>query len=482
MITDRPRRQRPAGSRRTAAVTTADDNRRHVRAEMAATLRLAGPLVATNLAQTGMTATDVMFMGWLGPEQLAAGALGTNVYFPFVILGIGFMSAIAPMIAAELGARAHSVREVRRTARQGFWAALIIAAPAMAILWNAEAILLAFGQAPNLAAQAASYVRTLMWSLPFFLLFVALRAFVSALQRPGVALTAVLVAFLVNALANWALIFGRLGAPALGLPGSGLATTIACVCMFAVIAIFATADRRMRRYHVFGRVWRPDWPRLRELTRLGLPLGLTLVFEVSVFNAAVFLMGIIGADSLAAHAIAIQIASLTFMAPLGIAHAASVRVGLAYGARDMAAVRRAGWIAFWLGTGAMALTAVAMIGAPRLLISPFLDVAAPANARVVELATQFLAIAALFQLADGAQATGSGMLRGLHDTRVPMIYALIGYWGIGVPAGVLLAFPLGWAGHGVWTGLALALTAVAALMLRRWSRLTARDDPWPRSR
>lgn len=284
-----------------------------LREEFVATLRLAWPLALTNVAQTGMTATDVMFMGWLGPDRLAAGALGTNLYFPFLILGIGFLSAVAPMVARELGRNAHSVREVRRTARQGFWAAIILSVPSLAILWNAGPILIAFGQEPRLVADATSYVHAMMWSLPLFLLFVAMRAFVSALERPGAALAAVLVAFVVNAAANYVLVFGHFGFPRLELVGSGLATTIAVAVMFAVIAGVALIDRRMRRYHVFGRFWLADGARLAELTRLGLPLGLTLFFESSVFYAAVFVMGIIGASSLAAHAIAIQIASMTFM-------------------------------------------------------------------------------------------------------------------------------------------------------------------------
>lgn len=200
----------------------------------------------------------------------------------------------------------------------------------------------------------------------------------------------------------------------------------------------------------------------------------TLVFESSVFNAAVFLMGLIGAASLAAHSIAIQIASLAFMIPLGIAQAASVRVGRAFGARDGVAARRAGWIAYALGVGTMVVTALLMVTVPRAMISVFLDVEAPSNAEVAALATTFLAMAALFQIVDGAQAVGSGMLRGLHDTRVPMIYALIGYWGVGMPVGVVLAFHLGWGGVGIWSGLALALAVVAALMLGRWIRLSRR--------
>jgi MATE family multidrug resistance protein len=432
-------------------------------------------MVLTNLAQTGMTTVDVMFLGRLGPEALASGMLGLNLFFPFYVFAIGYMSAIAPMIARELGRKSHSVRDVRRTARQGFWAAAILCLPTLPALWGGEAVMLAFGQDPKLAAQAAAYLRALMWSLPFYLLFLALRSFVAALERPGAALAAVLVAFLVNIVANWALIFGRLGAPALGVVGSGYATTIAAATMTATLAAFALLDRRVRRYHVFGRFWRPDLARLRELTRVGTPIGLTMLFESSVFNAAVFFMGLIGAASLAAHAIVIQLASLAFMIPVGFAQAASVRVGRFLGARDWPALRRAGWTALALGVGGMGLTALAMILAPRALIGAFIDLAEPANAEVGRLAGGFLICAAAFQLFDGAQAVGSGMLRGLHDTRWPMLYALFGYWLVCLPIGLILAFPLGLGGLGVWIGFVVALALVAGLMLARWSRLTRTD-------
>lgn len=442
-----------------------------VRDEIAATIRLAWPMVATNLAQTGMTTVDLMFLGHLGPQAMAASALGANLFFPVFVFAIGYMSAISPMIARERGRKSHSVREVRRTARQGFWAAVILSAPALLLLWNGEPIIRAFGQDPALAAQAASYLRALMWSLPFYVLYLALRAFVGALERPGAALVAVLVAFVVNAVMNWALIFGNLGFPAMGLPGSGYATTIAAATMVLVLAGFALRDRRVRRYHVFGRFWRADAARLAQLTRLGVPIGVTMLLESAVFNAAVFIMGRIGEAALAAHAVAIQLASLAFMIPVGVAQAASVRVGLFLGARDWPALRRAGWTALGVGVGAMVATAAPMLIAPQLLIAAFLDVDAPANAAVVTLATSFLLVAAIFALADGAQAVGSGMLRGLHDTRAPMLYALFGYWIAGLPIGVLLAFPLGLGGLGIWIGFALALAVVAWLMIARWRKL-----------
>jgi len=438
--------------------------------EARATLLLGWPLILTNLAQTLMTATDVVMMGWLGPDALAAGALGANLYFATMIFGLGLTTATAPMIARELGRKGHSVRDVRRTVRQGMWMAAGATVPIWIVLWQSEAILLAMGQEPALAKSAAEYVRALQWSLLPFFFFLVLRSFVSALERPLWALAAGIVGVIANAALAWVLIFGHLGFPRLGLVGAGYATTFADTLMFAIMAAVVLTDRKFRRYHLFGRFWRADWPRFRELWHLGLPIGATLVFEVAVFNGATFLMGLIGAAALAAHSIAMQLASLSFMVPLGLAQAATVRVGRAFGAHDKEAVGRAGWTAYAMGVGFMALTALAMVLLPRTLVGLFLDLDTPANLPVIDLAVSFLMVAALFQVADGGQAVAAGMLRGLHDTRVPMVYAGIGYWGIGLLLGVALAFQGGMAGFGLWIGLATGLTVVAILLLVRWLR------------
>jgi MATE family multidrug resistance protein len=252
------------------------------------------------------------------------------------------------------------------------------------------------------------------------------------------------------------------------LKGAGIATSLSSTVMFLVLVIVVYVDRKLRRYHLLGRFWRADWPRFRQLWVLGLPIAATLIFEVSIFNAAVLLMGLIGKTALAAHSIAVQIASVTFMVPMGFGQAVTVRVGRAFGAGDREAMRRAGWTAFVIGEGFMALTAALMLFGPNLLISAFLDRANPASLPVVDLAVTFLAIAALFQLADGAQVIGSGMLRGLHDARVPMLIAALGYWGIGFPLSVVLAFPLGLGGAGIWLGLAGGLGVVGLMMMTRW--------------
>jgi MATE family multidrug resistance protein len=436
--------------------------------EAKAMLSLSWPMVLTNIAQTAMTATDVVMMGHLSPEALAAGALGANLYMAVLIFGIGVMAAVPPMISIELGRNRHAVREVRRTVRQGLWAAVVIVGPMWLFLWQAEAILSGMGQDPALSRAAASYVRTLQWGLLPFFFYLVLRGFVAALQRPFAASVVVVIALAFNALANWCLMFGALGFPALGLPGSGLATTLSSLFMFLGMAVVVTRDRRFRRFRLFGRFWVPDWQRFRAFWTLGLPIGTTLAFEVVIFNGAALLMGLLGPTSLAAHAIAIQIASLTFMVPMGIGQAATVRVGRAFGAGDRDGIARAGGVAILLGLSFMALTALVMLFAPQILVGPFLDITKPGAPEVAALAMSFLLYAAIFQIADGAQVVGSSILRGLGDTRVPMIFAGLGYWGIGLPLAAALGFWTPLAGIGIWIGLAVALTIVAILMLGRW--------------
>ena len=440
------------------------------RGEIGACLALSAPMALTNLAQLGMGATDVLMMGWLGPGTLAAGALGTNLYFVAAIFGIGLLNATAPLIARGLGRDGGAAREITRTLRQAFWSAACVALPAWAVLWWAEPILGALAQDAALSAAAGTYVRMLQWALLPFLCYLALRSFVSALERPGWALLIGLLALPVNGLGNWCLMLGHCGIAPLGIAGSGLATTLTSVLMFAALGLVVTCDARFRRHRVFAGLWRPDWRALGAFWRFGLPLAATLMFEITIFIAAVFLMGLIGQASLAAHAIAIQLASLSFMVPLGIGQAAAVRVGLAFGARDFEGVRRAGWTAFGVSTVFMALMSLIMVTLPKTLIGAFISTSDPANAEITRLAGLFLIMAALFQIADGAQAVGAGMLRGLHDARVPMIYALLGYWGIGLPLGAALALGAGLGGVGIWIGLATGLAVVAVLMMVRWAR------------
>jgi MATE family multidrug resistance protein len=438
--------------------------------ELRATLTLGWPLVLTNLAQIALTTTDVIVLGRVGPSALAAGTLGVNLYFAILIFGIGVVTATSPMMAEAFGRKLHSVRDVRRTFRQGLWASVLIAVPSWLLLWHSEAILILFDQEPQLAADAQAFVRALQWGMLPTLGFIALRSFFAALERPLSAMLVTAAAILFNIVANWTLVFGHLGLPAFGLRGSGIATTLSNTFLFVGLVLVASFGRRFRRFHLFGNWWRADWPRLATLWRVGLPIGAALAFEITVFNAAVFLMGQFGTASIAAHAIAIQIASVSFMVPMGLSQAATVRVGRAYGAGDREGITRAGWTSFALAIAFMTATSVLMIAAPRWLIGAFVDVNDASNAEVIGLAVSFLTCAAVFQIADGAQVVGSGMLRGLQDTRVPMIYAGLGYWGFGMSLSLMFAFRLGFRGTGIWIGLASGLAAVAILMITRWIR------------
>jgi MATE family multidrug resistance protein len=438
--------------------------------ELRATASLAWPLILTNLSQSLIQSTDVLLLGWAGSSVLAAGTLGINLYFAFLIFGIGLVIAAAPMIARELGARRHSVRDVRRTVRQTMWAAVVVVVPVWVVLWHTEAILLAMHQDSALAAGAGKFVRALMWGMLPALWYLVLRSFVSALEKPVWSLVVGAAGVAFNACLNYSLIFGRLGFPALGLTGAGIGSSCANSFMFLAMALVVSVHPRFRRYRLFGRFWRADWERFRAVWRLGLPIAVTLALEITVFNAAVFLMGLIGAQSLAAHAVALQIAAFTFMVPLGLSQAVTVRVGLAFGRRDRRGIARAGWTAFALGVSFMALMALVMLAIPNRLVELFLDPAVPANRPVIALAVSFLFVAALFQIFDGAQSVAAGMLRGLHDTKMPMAFAAFGYWVVGLATAVGLAFGLGWKGVGIWTGLATGLAMVAGLMLGRWLR------------
>ena len=439
------------------------------RMEASALVALALPMIAGNIAWSAIAATDLLLLGRLGAQAVAAGALAINLFNALLIFGMGLVTAASPLIASERGRRRHSVRDVRRTVQQTLRAAVFFVIPAWAILWECEAILLAMGQQPDLAHHAGQLMRGLQWALLPFLGFTTLRNFIAALERPVWGLVVMAAAIPLNILMGWALIFGHLGLPALGLRGAGLAGTLSSSFLFLGLLAVILLDRRFRRYRLMGRFWTRDRERHRQVWALGLPIAITLGFETTVFNASTFLMGLIDRDSLAAHAVAIQIAALAFMVPMGIGQAATVRVGMAYGRRDRAGIGRAGWLALLIGTGFAVCAAAVLILVPRWLISAFLDLSDPNNARPARLAVSFLAVAALFQLVDAAQAVGAGVLRGVQDTRVPMLFALLGYWVVGVGVGTLLAFPLGMQGVGIWVGLACGLGAVAALLVIRWS-------------
>ncbi len=439
--------------------------------EIRATVALSVPIALTQIAQMALHTTDVVMTGHLGPHALAAGQLGHNLFFPVFVTTLGLLFATSAMFAQELGARRY--KGVRRTFRQGLWVAVAMTLPAWLYFWNAEAILVhALGQDPELAAQAQDYARGAMWGFPFMAGFSLLRNFIAAHSRPRAALWILVAGIGVNALADWVLMFGKFGFPRMELFGLGLATTLVQGAMFLALLAVVLRDRRWRRYRLLARLWRADWPRFREVWGIGLPIGLTKLAESGLFAASGFLVGLIGVDALAGHAVAIQYTAISFMVPFGVAQAATIRVGLAVGRGDVEGARRAGRVAMVVGVLVVVPMALAFVLAGRPLAGLFLDPGDPHGAAAIELAIGFLAMAGLFQLADGGQAVTAGALRGFKDTRVPMVIAIIGYWVFGIGGAVILAFPLGYGGVGVWGGLALGLAVVWAALVLRFRRVT----------
>lgn len=443
------------------------------RAELGATLRLSWPLAAANLLQMLTYAIDVIFIARLGEDQLAASALAIALFGLVLWALSGLTGAVAPVAAAELGERAPALRPVRRSVRMALWLAVFSGVAGIGICLLLGPLMHVTGQQAQITALAIEYNSLLVLSLVPMLFNNVLRSFVSTLDRPIFATAITAGGIFVNALANYAFIFGNLGAPELGLQGAAVATILTTLTTLAAYVVAIRLDPRLHRYRVFGRWWSPDWPRLLHIVRIGTPIALTITAEAGIFGAAAFLMGNIGASQLAAHTVALQIAALAFQVPFGVGQAATIRVGYFYGARDPDGMKRAGWTAIVVGTGFMALTALLMIAIPKPLIAIYVDPWDPKNAVLVGFALQYIVIAAAFQLFDGMQAVAAGALRGLQDTRIPMWIAAFAYWVPGIGTALALGFYTPLEGVGVWIGLATGLTVAAALLGWRWHRREA---------
>lgn len=435
--------------------------------ELRASFALAWPLIVAQLAQNLLFTTDVVLMGWLGPKYLAAGTLAGAFLMPFQLTGIGIVGAVAPLVAQARGRG--DTKAVRRIVRQGFWVAILVATLLVPIVLNIRPIYLAIGQDPEVTALAESYMFAGFWMLYPALGIMVVRSFLSAFAATRVILVVTVIGVLVNALLAYTLIFGHFGFPRLELRGAALATGLVNVVMFFALLGYTLTHRKLKRFHILVRFFKPDWPRFREILKVGLPIGLTVAAEVGLFSVAAILMGRLGTNETAAHAVALQLASTAFMVPLGLGMAATVRVGLAYGRGDTEGVRLAGWTAIVMGTGFMALTAALFLAVPHALVTIFLDSSDPANASALMLAATYLGIAGIFQLVDGAQVVAAHSLRGLSDTRTPMLLAIFGYWFVGLPTAYVLGFVFDLRGVGVWLGLATGLAFVAILLVSRFA-------------
>ncbi len=445
----------------------------HLAEEFAETLRLAVPMMLTQLGQIAMMTTDLALIGRLGEDAVAAAALAHTVYFISFTFGLGLVVAVSPLAAQAFGAG--DPRRLRRSLRAGLWIALFISLPIMASPRYGEEILLALGQAPHSAALAQRYLFGLAWGVAPALGFVALRGLMGAVNRPQPALWITFAAIPANALLVYLLIHGLLGLPELGLFGAGLATTIVSFAMFFAALGVVAFRRPFADCQPLARIWRIDWPLMRQLVGIGAPISFSLLMEYGLFSSAALLMGLIGTTALAAHQVALQVTAVLFMVPLGIGMAATVRVGHAFGRKDAAAVRRAGMAAALLGIVLVAALTLAVVLGRYALGRAFFGSGETAAA-TVELTATLLLVGATFFIADGLQTIMGGALRGLNDTRMTLLFAAIGYWGVGFPSAWLLAFHAGLGAVGVWIGLALGTLVYAALLILRFLRLTHRLD------
>ncbi|HEY0526865.1 MAG TPA: MATE family efflux transporter [Stellaceae bacterium] len=446
--------------------------RRHI----ADTVRLAAPLAVAQVAQMAMGVTDTVLLGSLGSGALAAGGLGAGLFFTTVLLLQGVLSAVAVLVAQARGAgRPERAPAVFRT---GLLLVALLAVPAFLLLSFAAPILTALGEPSGLARDVGRYEHVLRWGVPGGLIGLGLmRAFLPAIDRPRVILWVTLAAVGVNGLLNYGLIHGAWGLPRLGLIGSATATAATlwgtALSLLAVVHLTPSLRRWAVPSRAPGQRRTPTvLPVLGELLRVGLPVGVTYGVEVTLFQSVGLLAGLIGTAALAAHQIALNVASFAFMVPFAVAQAANVRVGYWTGAGRPAEARRAGFVAIGLGGGFMTLTGVAMLAAPRAIIGLYLDPGDPGNAETIRIAVTLLFVAAVFQIADGVQAVAAGGLRGLRDTRTPMLLAAFGYWGIGFTSGYALAFRFGGGAPGLWWGLAIGLAVVAVLLTLRFHRRT----------
>ncbi|MGX9354919.1 MATE family efflux transporter [Roseobacteraceae bacterium S113] len=426
--------------------------------------RIGGPLIGGHLGQFAIGLTDTVMMGWYGVESLAALVLGSSLFFVFFLTGSGFAWAVMPLVAAASG----DEQAIRRITRMGLWLSTLFAVACLPIFWFSAPLLRGLGQDAALASDAQIYLRIVGPAILPALGVMAIKSYLAALERTAIVFWITVLAVVVNGVVNYALIFGNWGAPELGVAGAAWASV--AVQMVSFVGVVVYARRILPEHDLFRRLWRPDFEVMARVLRLGVPIGLTNLSEVGLFAASAVLMGLLGTIPLAAHGIALQLATATFMVHLGLSNAATVRAGQAFGRGDRAHLRRGAWVVICASLAMAAVTIVVFLSIPEFLVGLFLSADEPNRVEVIGLGVGLLAMAALFQLADGAQVMALGLLRGVQDTTVPMVMAAVSYWPIGLGAAWLLGIEGSYGHIGVWAGLVIGLSCAALMMMTRFWR------------
>ena len=430
------------------------------------------PLISAQLAQTAINVTNTLVLGRLGADELAASVLGWQLFFVVWIFGTGFGFAVMPFVASAASSK--DERGVSRFAQMGLWLSLVYSAIVFLPLWFSEYIFLALKQEANIAKLAGEYTRILQLSMFPQLAIIVLRSWLGGLQRPNIVVFALIGGAIINLFFNLVFVFGYFGFPPLGIQGAAFATLIAMLCVVIFLYLFCTKYPSLKQHKLAHGILRIDATALKDVFRLGWPIGITVVAEVGMFTATSIMMGWLGAFELAAHGIAVQLIGLSFMIPLGLSAAATIRVGWAYGIQDRASATRAIWTAVIIGLGFAFLSAFAFIQYPEFIVGLYLDTSQADSSKVLTYGVSFLAVAAAFQIVDSLQALANGSLRGVKDTRVPMLLALISYWFIGIPIAYSLTFTFNMGGIGIWWGLAAGLASAALLLSLRLYRQVRR--------
>ena len=426
--------------------------------------KLAVPLVLAQIAQNTTSLVDTIMVGKLGQDALAGIAIGSTVFMFVSIVASGFVLGCGTVVAQAVGANDRDT--CGRAVRQGFWLSVFLFVPALLLFWNIYPILLWLDQPPETAAASSAYLRAISWGLLPLLWSFAIRGLLEGHSDNRPIMVVAVFSVVLNVILNDLLMFGRFGLPKLGLVGTGVASSIVLSLTFLMFLVYSL--RQYRNLNLLRELRNPDPGMLTQLIRVGGPIGLTLACEVSMFSAAGIAMGQLGKVQLAAHQIALQVGSFSFMIPLGISIAASARIGQFVGAKNGQAAKTAGTVGIAACGCVMACTAVLFLIFKRNIIGFFLDLADPANQQVIELATQLLMIAALFQIADGIQVSGSLALRGLKDTFVGFIITIFSYLVIGCSSGWWLCFRAGFGARGLWFGMTIGLATAAVLLVLRF--------------
>lgn len=424
------------------------------------------PIVGSHVAQIAIATTDTVMMGWYGVQELAALVLAGSVYFVVFLVGAGFSFAVLPMVAnaSEIGDDA----KVRRITRMGLWISALFALVLIPFMWWSKPFLLALGQEDVTAQLAQDYLRIAGFGLFPALFLMVIKSYLAALECTQFVLWLTVVSAVLNGFLNYALVFGNWGAPEMGVQGAAIASVVIVSLSLPVLIVYAM--RIMPEHVLFQRIWAVDLDALKQVFRLGWPIGLTNLAETGLFTASAIMVGWVGTHELAAHGIALQWASLTFMVHLGLSNAATVRVGRAIGRKDLLGLKRGGVMVTAMSLGFGFIIVAVFLVWPEALIGVFLDSSDEARDQIIFVGVGLLTMAALFQIADGVQVIALGMLRGAQDTRMPMIYAGISYWLVGIPASYVIGISWGYGAAGIWMGLVLGLSVAAVLLTVRFWR------------